>query len=349
MVFQNKLNVAQYFVICFIFMLSFFFSSNASAINLHTWRTVSSAEWLFFGNGSTQTAPTAYNSIISNIQFNPAGQRMQLMSDMKLNLNNSANVSKTKKFKFDTIFSVETGSSEITLATPMCPLGKGSFVIDDCYFEELSQVQAVTTFKQFYYSTGGGNLQGWSADDVSGNYFYILHIIGHYNSNNDTSISSINLSRPYFTVYNSFDTQDAYPIDVELTLFFSTIQFYSEDESAEDKAAQKELESTTNIENQTSQNTTGGTSENQQTTNLIGVFSGFLTELQSFSATDCNLDLPFPSFIGGTQTVNICQGKDVLGNFITVVGTLAMLTFYIPLCFVLLKMIYNEIRSFTNG
>ena len=102
-----------------------------------------------------------------------------------------------------------------------------------------------------------------------------------------------------------------------------------------------------NISNQSTSDINGA--ENQATTNLIGVLSNFLTQLQSFSATDCNLSLPFPSFIGGTQVVNICQGKDVLGNFITIIGTLAMVTFYIPLALVLLKMIYNEIRSFTNG
>lgn len=102
-----------------------------------------------------------------------------------------------------------------------------------------------------------------------------------------------------------------------------------------------------NISNQSTSDIQG--SENQATTNLIGILSNFLTQLQSFQATDCNLSLPFPQFIGGTQVVNICQGKDVLGNFITIIGTLAMVTFYIPLALVLLKMIYNEIRSFTNG
>lgn len=102
-----------------------------------------------------------------------------------------------------------------------------------------------------------------------------------------------------------------------------------------------------NISNQSSSDINGA--ENQATTNLIGVLSSFLTQLQSFQPTNCNLSLPFPQFIGGTQTVNICQGKDVLGNFITIIGTLAMVTFYIPLALVLLKMIYNEIRSFTNG
>lgn len=102
-----------------------------------------------------------------------------------------------------------------------------------------------------------------------------------------------------------------------------------------------------NISNQDTSDINGAT--NQETTNLIGILSSFLTELSSFTATNCSLSLPFPQFIGGTQTVNICQGKDVLGNFITIVGTLAMVAFYIPLTIVLLRMIYKEIRSFTNG
>lgn len=117
--------------------------------------------------------------------------------------------------------------------------------------------------------------------------------------------------------------------------------------NAVDEHYQKEDQAISNIDNQSSSDVEG--SESQQTTNLIGVLSSFLTQLQGFSATNCNLSLPFPEFIGGTQNVNICQGKDVLGNFITVIGTLAMVTFYIPLAIVLLKMIYNEIRSFTNG
>lgn len=102
-----------------------------------------------------------------------------------------------------------------------------------------------------------------------------------------------------------------------------------------------------NISNQKSSDISNA--ENQQTTNLIGVLSSFLTQLSGFSATNCQLSLPFPQFIGGTQTVDICQGKDVLGNFITIIGTLAMVAFYIPLAIVLLRMIFNEIRSFTNG
>lgn len=114
-----------------------------------------------------------------------------------------------------------------------------------------------------------------------------------------------------------------------------------------DERNQKEYDAVDNIDNQSPSDIQG--TENQVTTNLIGIISSFISELSNFTATDCNLDLPLPSFIGGNTTVNICQGKDVLGNFISLFSTLTVLLFYIPLAWVLLKMIYNEIRSWTNG
>lgn len=58
----------------------------------------------------------------------------------------------------------------------------------------------------------------------------------------------------------------------------------------------KEDAAISNIDNQSSSDVQG--SDSQQTTNLIGVLSNFLTQLRSFSATNCNLSLPFPQFIG---------------------------------------------------
>lgn len=114
-----------------------------------------------------------------------------------------------------------------------------------------------------------------------------------------------------------------------------------------DERNQKEYDAVDNIDNQNSSDIDGA--ENQQTDNLIGIISSFVTALSSFSATDCNLNLPLPAFVGGNTSVNICQGKDILGNFITLFSTLTVLLFYVPLAWLLLKMIYNEIRSWTNG
>ena len=115
----------------------------------------------------------------------------------------------------------------------------------------------------------------------------------------------------------------------------------------------KENEAINNIENQSANDISD--SSNAATTNLIGVITGFIDQLTGFSASpNCNLSLPFPSFIGGSQTVNICTGKEVFTRsntsyFLSGVSNLTALCFFIPLAFTLLKMIYNEIRSFTNG
>ena len=109
----------------------------------------------------------------------------------------------------------------------------------------------------------------------------------------------------------------------------------------------KTYESVDNIENQSSSDVEGAT--NGVTTNLIGLISSFMNEISSFSATTCVIAMPFPSFMGGSTNVNVCQGKDVLGNFVTVMATGALIFFYIPFAWVLLTLIYKEIRSWTNG
>lgn len=90
-------------------------------------------------------------------------------------------------------------------------------------------------------------------------------------------------------------------------------------------------------------------SSNQATTNLIGVISNFISAITNFSGSDCNITLAFPSYAGGSMTVNVCQNKDKAGNIISVFTSLSLIVFYLPLAFKLLSMIYNEIRSFTNG
>lgn len=90
-------------------------------------------------------------------------------------------------------------------------------------------------------------------------------------------------------------------------------------------------------------------SSSTQTTNLIGAFQSFVTALTSLNATNCNVTLPFPSALGGNMQVNICQNKDYAGNIVSVFGSLTLIVFYIPFSLKILSMIYNEIRSFTNG
>lgn len=103
-----------------------------------------------------------------------------------------------------------------------------------------------------------------------------------------------------------------------------------------------------NISNQTASDIDGAT--NQQTTNLIGTISSFVSALSSINTNgSCQLTLPFPSLLGGNQVVNPCNGADKAPAIITAASSLLLITVFVPLAFILVKMIYNEIRSFTNG
>lgn len=103
-----------------------------------------------------------------------------------------------------------------------------------------------------------------------------------------------------------------------------------------------------NISNQSTSDIDGAT--NQQTTNLIGTISSFVSALSSINTNgSCQLTLPFPSLIGGQQVVNPCNGADKAPAIITAASSLLLITVFVPLAFILVKMIYNEIRSFTNG
>lgn len=115
-----------------------------------------------------------------------------------------------------------------------------------------------------------------------------------------------------------------------------------------EQGQQQEQDATDNIENQDYHDLQGDT-DNSQTTSLIGSLSGFLSAISSLSATNCNVALQFPQFAGGTMTVNVCQNKEYTGNIVSVAGSVLLVLFYLPLAFVMVNMIYREIRSFTNG
>lgn len=111
---------------------------------------------------------------------------------------------------------------------------------------------------------------------------------------------------------------------------------------------QQEQESAENISDQTPADM-GSSVENQQTTSIINLFGSFLSALTSVNAGSCVIELPFPSYAGGSWTMNICQYKDKAGNIVSLFGSATLILFYLPVAWRLLGMIYNEIRSFTNG
>ena len=103
-----------------------------------------------------------------------------------------------------------------------------------------------------------------------------------------------------------------------------------------------------NISNQSSSDINGAT--NSQTTSLISIISSFVSSLSNINTNgSCELTLPFPQLLGGDQVVNPCNGADQAPALITTASSLLLISVFVPLAFILIKMIYNEIRSFTNG
>lgn len=110
---------------------------------------------------------------------------------------------------------------------------------------------------------------------------------------------------------------------------------------------QKEYDAVDNIDGQNSSDIPD--SEDQQTTNLIGVINNFISSIGNINATNCQVTLTFPTYAGGTRVVDICQGKEKAPTIITIGSSMLLIGVFIPLAWLLLRMIYSEIRSWTNG
>lgn len=109
----------------------------------------------------------------------------------------------------------------------------------------------------------------------------------------------------------------------------------------------QENDAVDNISNQ--QPPASGSGQNSTTSSLLDTLGSFLTAITNLSATNCEVVLAFPSFAGGSQTVNICQNKEYTGNIVSIAGSIILVLFYLPVAFMLINKIYSEIRSFTNG
>lgn len=88
---------------------------------------------------------------------------------------------------------------------------------------------------------------------------------------------------------------------------------------------------------------------NAQTTSLINVITGFISAFSGINASNCNLTLEFPDYAGGTRIVDICSGKEKAPRIVEIGSSLLLICVFVPLAYVVIRMIYNEIRSWTNG
>ena len=264
MVFQNKPNVAQYFVICFIFMLPFMlpflFCSNASAIEIQqSMINIKSIDHTFYPS-NTNLSNNLNNNFASTLYFAPTHGQIQSMRSLVMNLYSPTEFSKTNKFKFKIYFKISfKDSASFTMALPNCPPGSDGFRIYECDIEQLDQTTILQQLNQYPGPGTGSYLYYWSAITET-DVYYVMNLKGYYNNDNLVSRNEIKTQGSFFLVKN---TDSALTSDVTVDMFFTPVIVFIDELNPSDEAAQKELESTTNIENQTPQNASGGSSENQ--------------------------------------------------------------------------------------
>lgn len=246
---------------------------------------------------------------------------------------------------WDLTISIYYGNPDTTIAngTALCPIfSTQGIVIDSCDIVYNNIYPVLTYLAPNNPATDA--LPAYARTYMQG--YYAIKLKGHFTSS--ITLSYMNVSAPIFALYNISDGLEIESLTYMLG--FSSLRIYKQPESADQQAAEKELEGTSNIENQTPEDTAGSSSENQQTTSIIGTISSFVGAFSNISpAQNCEMDLPFPEFMGGNQRVNICQGKDKAPALITVGSSLLLIITFVPVAFTVLSMIYREIRSFTNG
>lgn len=110
-----------------------------------------------------------------------------------------------------------------------------------------------------------------------------------------------------------------------------------------DAQNEKENQAISDIDEQSASDITG--TDNQNTTNLIGIFSSFVTAMGNASSTNCNFDGDFGNLDLGQM--NFC--RDDPPTVVQVIGSLVLIAVFVPLAYFLVNRIISEIRSFTNG
>lgn len=104
-----------------------------------------------------------------------------------------------------------------------------------------------------------------------------------------------------------------------------------------------EFDSVDNINNQTPSDISDST--DQHTTNLMGIFSSFVSAVTAAGATNCNIVANWGHLNLGT--LNLC--RDQPPAFVSVIGSIVLIVILVPCAYWLVMRILAEIRSFTNG
>lgn len=344
----------------------FFLAQNTSAAQLNT------LPWYMFStnagsnsqitNGAFTNFGTSSNTTTNLVQLSQAGQRIQgisVISDTTTTSGNYANI----YWQFNVV------ARNINYNASLSPYFENAY-IDTQYFnlcqfadvnrEIVSQnfTTAVTdwtiTNGRYQYpaqtltvyltatckvpsGTSGKYLLQFNGPAANSRGLYRMGV---------SNIAGFYLETSFLDVTYSSDVQEGL-LEQQIQQFNTVISQNQQIINQNQEQIDKENAAVDNIENQTPENIDGST--NPQTTSLINVISGFISAFSSINPTNCNLTLEFPDFVGGSRVVDICSGKEKAPQIIEIGSSLLLICVFVPLAFVVIKMIYSEIRSWTNG
>lgn len=322
----------------------------ASAYNLSSAapKSITSLEFANSGGGAS----------ISNIKYWAGGTSFMVRGvsqitnyDMRLGINTASIPANSLVWITMSVSNAYTGEA------PLCFTGGYGYEIIDC---DINGDNGNYTISSLGYTTGDRT------------YLALYNYVVNNNLTQATSGARVTINDPYISTVTDRGLTDSdisaikgyidgleggiSSIGTDVNRIKDLVDWTNNDVFAirgilEDKQ-QAEQDATDNIENQSTSDSEYSSSTNQQTTSLINAFGGFVSAIGNIQATNCDLSLPLPDFMGGTRTVNACTAKSDGGNdvitIINVASSIMAIIFYIPFALMMINLIYKEIRSFTN-
>jgi hypothetical protein len=271
-------------ILCITCLLSLNLFSNANAYELITAEYVKSFSFTTYGSSPYNGTQYSYNldSTFTSpfITFDVPADGKVGLNILKITLRNQKEFKQNEKFKFDIVFyDYSTATNNLSFSFPACPKGSNNFIITSCTYEVLDSsnpIQFPTTFP----STTTQN---------SSIYYTVLHIEG---TRRYTDLTTDVISLTTDSFYNIKNFSNAINQTHYIGMHFSTIDIYKDD-TAEDEAAEKELEDRDNLESQSTStdseaNNAGQSAENTGTT-LFAAFTQFFNALTNVSGSSCVL------------------------------------------------------------
>lgn len=295
-------------------------------------KTYSTGGYQYSTNGDYATSNIQYFRTSSNSALTAnAGQYVSLTGSIVISVNSQSQAVSIQANPRQ-YFSISSSNTDCQ-------------ILDLQYDDQQYQTQGTTWLLRYSFSSVC-RMKSNVTNNVAMNF--------NLNGNSTSGTDYLNFIPQYIAVWKqagSFDDSDIIAAINRLnTTITGIVDKFDDLKDVIEQGQEQEQEATENIENQTPEDISSeGQTENTQTTSIINVFGGFLSALSGVNTGSCVVNLPFPSYAGGTWQMNICQNKDKAGNIVSLFGSATMIFFFLPVAWRLLGMIYNEIRSFTNG